>query len=250
MSIQIIKLVDQAKGQFDDGSILENKPIGFPGEGSKIKPYSNLFYWAHAWSEKDGLIDVHPHQVFEIMSFVLDGKIAHFDTKNNSWITLKKGDVQIIRAGNGISHAERLFPGGQIFQIWFDPDISKSSQKPASYDDYPAESFPVFSQNCLSRKVYKGTNGPIKMDTESIIIQEYTLECGEHVIKLEKDMTHSAYILEGSVHIENDVLNKKDFFIVKDSSDLRIATDNISKVFMISSPGNPSYQTYYEKYGR
>ncbi|MFC1732568.1 pirin family protein [candidate division KSB1 bacterium] len=250
MSVQIIKLKDQAKGQFDNGSILENKPIGFPGEGSMLRPYSNLFYWAHAWSDKGGLIDVHPHQVFEIMSFVLEGEIAHFDTKNSSWKTLKKGDVQIIRAGSGISHAERLFPGGQIFQIWFDPDITKSILKPASYDDYPSDVFPVFSKNGLSCKVYKGTNGPVVMDTEAIQIQEFTLDGGAHLIELEKEKIHSCYVLEGLIEFDKNTLEKKDYFVVNDKETLNIMSHNQSKIFIISSPVKLSYQTYYEKYGR
>ena len=30
-----------------------------------------------------------------------------------------------------------------MFQIWFDPDISKTISKPASYSDYKLESFPL-----------------------------------------------------------------------------------------------------------
>ena len=39
---------------------------------------------------------------------------------------LKEGDVQIIRAGNGISHAEEIDDNSEIFQIWFDPNLSKT----------------------------------------------------------------------------------------------------------------------------
>ena len=51
---------------------------------------------------------------------MLKGNINHFDTKQNKWIPLK-GDVQIIRSGNGISHAEEIDDNSEIFQIWFDP---------------------------------------------------------------------------------------------------------------------------------
>ena len=42
---------------------------------------------------------------------------------------LSKGDVQIIRSGNGISHAEEIDKNSEIFQIWFDPDLKKSLKK-------------------------------------------------------------------------------------------------------------------------
>ena len=61
--------------------------------------------------------------------FVLKGNINHFDTKQNKWIPLSEGDVQIIRSGNGISHAEEIDKESEIFQIWFDPDLSNSLKK-------------------------------------------------------------------------------------------------------------------------
>ena len=58
MKIEIYQIKDQAKGNFNNGEILENKPIGFPGENGKLKSYSNIFYWAHAWTtnQKEKLI--------------------------------------------------------------------------------------------------------------------------------------------------------------------------------------------------
>ena len=106
MSIKIVKIEDQAKGAFDGMKILENKPIGFPQDRGIQQPYSNLSYWANAWSYNGGLIDEHPHQMFEIMSFVIEGEIQHYDSKFNRWLSLKKGDAHIIRSGNGITHAE------------------------------------------------------------------------------------------------------------------------------------------------
>ena len=52
------------------------------------QPYSNLFYLANAWSEKGGLIDEHPHKMFEIMSFILEGEVQHYDSKFDRWLSL------------------------------------------------------------------------------------------------------------------------------------------------------------------
>ena len=90
MSVLIYKKQDQAKGEFNNGEILENKPIGFSQDGGHLKPYSNLFYWAHASAHVDSTIGLHPHKGFEIMTFVLEGKIKHYDTLIDNWIELKK----------------------------------------------------------------------------------------------------------------------------------------------------------------
>ena len=150
MKIEIYQIKDQAKGNFNNGEILENKPIGFPGENGKLKPYSNIFYWAHAWTTyQKSTIGLHPHKGFEICSFVLKGKINHYDTNQKKWISLSEGDVQIIRSGSGISHSEELLENSEIFQIWFDPDVSKSIHKYPSYNDYKKNDFETHDKSCM-----------------------------------------------------------------------------------------------------
>ena len=146
MSVKITTKENQAKGVFAGGAILENKPIGFPQDGGQQKPYSNLFYWANATTDVGGLIGEHPHKMFEIMSFVLEGEIEHYDSKLKGWKSLKAGDVQIIRSRGGISHAERLLENSRIFQIWFDPNIMLTQNKEASYSDYNANQFKVLEK--------------------------------------------------------------------------------------------------------
>ena len=185
MAVNIFKKEDQADGNFNNGEIIEKKPIGFLQDGGKLKPYSNLFYWAYAWTpNKKSTIDLHPHQGFEICSFVIKGKINHFDTKQNKWIPLSEGDVQIIRSGNGISHAEEIDDQSEIFQIWFDPDISKSIKKEATYDDYKSDAFKIVQLKNKTLKILMGENSPMKMDSEGVLINEYELAEGKHSFKI------------------------------------------------------------------
>ena len=43
MGIIVYEKSDQASGSFNQGEILEKKPIGFPQDGGRLKPYSNIF---------------------------------------------------------------------------------------------------------------------------------------------------------------------------------------------------------------
>ena len=43
--VDIIRKEAQVDGKFNNGEILEKKPIGFPQDGGISKPYSNIFYW-------------------------------------------------------------------------------------------------------------------------------------------------------------------------------------------------------------
>lgn len=246
MSIQLIPKEKQVKGAFDGGAILENKPIGFPQERGVIHPYSNLFYWANAWSDGGGLIGEHPHKWFEIMSFVLDGEIQHYDNKHNRWISLQKGDVQIIRSGNGITHAEKLEPGGRMFQIWFDPNIQVTMNKQASYDDYKAEKFKDIEKNGFKIKNYVGTDGVIEMDSEGVVINELFIPESCNKLTLEEGKIHSFYLLKGEIKIDNNIIKEDDFFIVENQNDLNFNLNSDARLFHIEVPQKLSYKTYLE----
>jgi redox-sensitive bicupin YhaK (pirin superfamily) len=245
MSISIYTKENQADGNFNYGEILEKKPIGFPQDGGKLKPYSNLFYWAHAWTPgTKSTIGLHPHQGFEICSFVLKGNINHFDTKQNKWIPLKEGDVQIIRSGNGISHAEEIDDNSEIFQIWFDPDLSKSLKKEATYDDYSSKDFKLIDKGNRSFKVIVGEGSPMHMDSENVCINEHYLSKGNHSFDIGKNLIHSYFIIEGEIILDNKKLEKGTFFTVSSENEVIFESSETTKIFEIISPLNPSYRTY------
>ncbi|WP_422361540.1 pirin family protein [Reichenbachiella sp.] len=246
MSVEIISKHHQAQGAFDFGRIRENKPIGFPHEPGGANSMSNLFYWAHAWSDTGGLIDTHPHQGFEIMSYVIGGKISHYDTKYDRWLDLDTGDAQVIRAGNGISHAEKVLPGGEFFQIWFDPDLTKSLKKEASYSDIKAADFPTVKTDNGTVKTIVGEGSPMKIDTERVSIMEISDISGSWSMDLDKDSIYTVYVLNGEGQIADGSVVPNDFFVLKDESHLNIDFSTSAKLFIIQSPAEVSYRTYAE----
>ena len=65
----------------------------------------------------------HPHRDMEIVTFVRSGAITHRDSLGNEGRTAA-GDVQVMSAGTGITHAEmnREDEATTLFQIWIIPD--------------------------------------------------------------------------------------------------------------------------------
>ena len=246
MSITIVPKSKQGSGAFNGGEIKENKPLGFPQDGGELKPYSNLFYWAHAWAEKTSTLGIHPHQGFEIMSFVLKGEIEHYDTKHQVWKKLQAGDAQIIRSGKGISHSEKFYKGSHIFQIWMDPNLAETLNQEASYDDYAAESFPTEQYEGFSVKTYKGVGAPINMDSRGLGIKEYILESGKHKLSLNKESVYSAYLIDGEISVPEGDLAQDDFMVVKGADQLEITAERASQLFVIESPVKLDYPTYPE----
>jgi hypothetical protein len=249
MSIVVYSKEVQASGSFNDGEIIEKKPIGFPQDMGELKPYSNLFYWANAWTPNSkSTIELHPHQGFEICSFVIKGGIKHYDSKQQKWIPLSKGDVQIIRAGNGISHAEEILDKSEIFQIWFDPDISKTLNKPATYDDYKQKDFPVILSDKMKTTIIKGDKSLFEMDSEGVEIKEYDFDKGVFNLELDDKSIYSFFLINGSISIENDKALKGAFVKIQDRKQVSFDVFEKSQVFEVKTPKLITYSTYFERF--
>jgi len=70
-----------------------------------------------------GGFPTHPHRDMEIVTWVLDGALAHRDSLGNG-STIHAGDAQVMHAGSGIAHSEYNASDktpAHILQIWIEP---------------------------------------------------------------------------------------------------------------------------------
>jgi redox-sensitive bicupin YhaK (pirin superfamily) len=70
--------------------------------------------------------DEHRHRDTEILTWVLDGALAHRDTDGHSGV-VRPGMVQHLSAGSGVAHTERNVGGAdapvRFIQMWLQPDV-------------------------------------------------------------------------------------------------------------------------------
>jgi redox-sensitive bicupin YhaK (pirin superfamily) len=92
----------------------------------------------------------HPHRGFETVTYVLEGRMEHRDSKGNAG-SLGPGDVQWMTAGRGVVHSE--MPGAELarhggrmhgFQLWVNLPRRDKMMEPR-YQEIPAARIPTAS---------------------------------------------------------------------------------------------------------
>ena len=64
----------------------------------------------------------HPHRDVDIVTWVLRGELHHHDSHGHSGV-VRPGEVQVLRAGSGVTHSEVAGPSGptRFVQAWLTP---------------------------------------------------------------------------------------------------------------------------------
>lgn len=77
----------------------------------------------------NGGFPLHPHQNFEIFSYILEGALQHKDTMGNTSV-VTAGGVQYMSAGSGVRHSE-FNPSSntavRLLQIWLLPNVENEA---------------------------------------------------------------------------------------------------------------------------
>jgi redox-sensitive bicupin YhaK (pirin superfamily) len=238
-TMQLIKKSEQFNDVIFGGRFHANKPV-YNGKAN-VKPYSCLFYWSNGYVNEQCEFGLHPHQGFEIMTFLFKGTIEHYDTATKVWTALNAGDFQIIQSNSGIQHQERVSKNARAFQIWFDPNFQEAVKLSPSYIDYHGEDFKPEMVNGIKTLSYIGDESKVKAFTPGLSIKKLIFEKQTKTsIPLKENMSYTFYVLEGEGFVENQKIEKDDAIRFSERSHFEINFKG--ELFYIETTANPDYK--------
>ncbi len=150
----------------------------------------------------------YPHRGFETVTYMLEGKFEHKDSRGNSG-KLGPGDVQWMTAGAGVVHSEMpekqfLRTGGSLhaFQLWVNLPQRDKMIKP-KYQDVLSAKIPVAQNDDGSIKVKviagEALGSRAVIDTRiPIFYLHFTLQSGAKLIQpIPNEYNTFAYVIDG-----------------------------------------------------
>jgi len=178
----------------------------------------------------------HPHDNMEIITIPLAGAIEHKDSMGNIGV-IRAGEIQVMSAGSGITHSEynhSQTEAASALQIWVFP--KERNIKPR-YDQKNFDE--LLGANKLVKLV-----SPDKESTDTLWVnQDATFSMGDFEAGQKVDYAVSQpgngvyiFIIEGSVKINDQVLNKRDALGVYDTVSLVIDTEVNSRILIMDIP--------------
>lgn len=180
----------------------------------------------------------HPHNNMEIVSIPLKGDLEHKDSMGNIAV-IKKGDIQVMSAGTGITHSEynrHKDAEVKFLQIWVVPNKRNVAPR---YDQ-------ITLQDTDRHNVLQQILSPSPDDAGVWIHQDAwfhlgTFDTGQETTYQLKKKTNGVYIflLNGEARIAGQTVSKRDGFGIWDIDALSIEiTAPDTEILLMEVPMN------------
>jgi len=182
--------------------------------------------WVHAGNG----FGTHPHRDMEIITYVLEGALAHQDSMGTS-SAIRPGEVQRMSAGSGVTHSEYNHSQSEavhLLQIWIMPD--KKGVKPS----YEQTAFPDEEKRGRLRLVASrdGREGSVTINQDAELYATL-LEPGETVTHaLAAGRYGWAQVVRGGITLNGQPLQAGDGAAISDEERLELTGTESAEVLL------------------
>ena len=173
----------------------------------------------------------HPHKDMEILTYVMEGAVAHQDSMGNKE-QVNAGEFQIMSAGTGIRHSE--FNAHQdrdlhLYQIWIIPDQKNLTPR------YEQKAFdvPQGRQLVLSPDA---RDGSLKVFQDMTLTRWALLKDEQSVYQMQADRRVWIQVVKGNVSINGQHVSTADGVAIWDEAAISIHADDKAEILLLDLP--------------
>ena len=176
----------------------------------------------------------HGHRDMEIISYVLDGALAHEDSMGNG-SAIKPGDVQRMSAGTGVTHSEfnHSKTGATHFlQIWIMPNVAGIEPS------YEEKHFDAASKRGQLRLIGSpnGREGSVVIHQDAYLYAGLFNGAEQAEISIANGRLGYVHVAQGSVMANGQLLVAGDAAKLTDVSHVRIENGDNAEVLVFDLP--------------
>ena len=179
----------------------------------------------------------HGHRDMEILSYVLDGELAHRDSTGTS-STIRPGDVQRMSAGRGVQHSE--FNGSHsqpvhFLQIWLLPDVTGIA---AEYEERRFEEAEKRGRLRLIASP-QGDDGSVRIHQDARVYAGLFDGTEHATLEVAAGRRVYLHVARGHVTANGESLAAGDALKLSGEPTLRLTNGRAAEVLAFDLPGGP-----------
>lgn len=174
--------------------------------------------------------DTHPHKDMEIISYVIDGSLAHKDSMGNG-STIEYGEVQRMTAGSGVLHSEFNPSDDQtvhFLQIWILPE--RASLEPG-YEQKRFDRADKLNQLCLVVS-QQGRENSLTVHQDVDVYASVTEPGSELIHNIATGRQVWLQVVSGELSTNGFGISAGDGLAISDSGPLKIVANDESEFLL------------------
>jgi len=225
-------------GRFDADWLAARYHFSFSGyrDPARMQWGSALRVWNDDTIQPKTGFPPHPHSDMEIITYVRTGAITHQDSMGNRGRT-EAGDVQVMSAGSGVTHAEYNLEDGEttLYQIWILP------KERGGTPYWGAAKFPKADRAGALVTLASGFEQdqaagalPIRQDARVLAA---TLAKGQSVSYPVESGRHAYLtVAKGSASVNGVELGPRDGAAIHDEAEIRVTAGADAEIVLVDAP--------------
>jgi quercetin 2,3-dioxygenase len=176
----------------------------------------------------------HPHRDMEILTWVLEGALAHKDSMGNG-SAIRPGEMQYMSAGTGVTHSEFNHSKDELvhlLQIWILPNEAGARPR------YAQKSFDAaLSSGGLCLLVSPdGRDGSIAIRQDARVSAARTPAPRTFEVELDARRSGWLQVARGGLRVDGEALAQGDGVAIRNARKLSIATEKGAEFLLFDLP--------------